>query len=335
MKKNKVLLLIMIMGVLIFASSGNAQQFSKIAQSGMKWLSIPIGARGAALGNAYTAGSADASAVFWNPAALALVENGHVFVNRTQWIADINLNAASVSYEVEGLGTFGIHFMSVDWGTFKGTEFTGDLSLYKTTGTFSPEDLAIGISYARRISDKFLVGGNIKYISEDLQGGHIGTLTNPRQYDAKLNAIAFDFGTLFYTGYKDLRFGVSIQNISAEYKYRYEAFPLPLTFKFGLAMDLAKSFFLGEESDQSVTLHVDAVHPRDFSERLHFGLEYGFQQMIFLRAGYKTNYDEEDLSLGAGIRYDISDNYELGVDYSYISFENFDAVHMFSFDFGF
>ena len=334
MKKNKMLIFVTVLAVLFSITTGNAQGIDKIAQTGMKWLSIPIGARAAALGNAYTAGTPDASSVFWNPAALALIGSGNVFINRTEWIADINVNAASVSYEVGTIGTFGIHFMSVDWGEIKGTQFVQGLELYERTGTFEPADFGIGISYARQISDKFIGGGNVKFLHEDLQGGLIGTFDNPRQYDATLNAIAFDFGTLFYTGYKDLRFGVTIQNISAEYKYRYEAFPLPLTFKFGLAMDLAKSFFLGEESDQSVTLLVDAVHPRDFSERLHFGLEYGFRDMLFLRGGYKSNYDEEDLSFGAGIRYDISD-YKLGVDYSYISFENFDPVHMFSLNLGF
>jgi hypothetical protein len=268
MKKNKLLFVLTILVILISATTGNAQGIDKIAQTGMKWLSIPIGARGAALGNAYTAGTPDAGSAFWNPAALALVEKTHVFISRTQWIADINLNAASVSYEVEGIGTFGLHFMSVDWGTFKGTQFTGDVSLFERTGNFTPKDFGIGISYARRISDKFIVGGNVRYLHEDLHGGLKGTLASPEQYDAKLNALAFDFGTLFYTGYKDLRFGVTIQNISAEYKYRFESFPLPLMFKFGLAMDLAKSFFLGEESDQSVTLLVDAVHPRDFGDVL-------------------------------------------------------------------
>ena len=334
MKKNKLLFVLAILAILISATTGNAQGIDKIAQTGMKWLSIPIGARGAALGNAYTAGTPDAAAMFWNPAGLALVEKNHVFFNRTQWIADINLNAAAVSFKLGGIGTIGISFMSVDWGTFKGTQFTGGLELFERTGEFSPEDFAVGISFSRQISDKFIVGGSVKILHEDLHGGFEGTRENYTYYDGQLNAVAFDFGTLFYTGYKDLRFGVSIQNISAEYKYRFESFPLPLSFKFGLAMDLAQSFFVGEDSEQSVTLLVDAIHPRDFSERIHIGLEYGFREMFFLRAGYKTNYDEEDLSLGAGLRYGISD-LELGVDYSYISFENFDAVHMFSFDLGF
>ena len=65
-----------------------------------------------------------------------------------------------------------------------------------------------------------------------------------------------------------------------------------------------------------------------------FGLEYDFRSLLFLRGGYKTNYDQESLTLGGGLMY-AANNLGVGIDYSYVSFENFDAVHMFSFDFKF
>lgn len=337
MKKNKILILLAVLCAMLFSSTGYAQSLDKIAQTGMKWLSIPIGAKAAALGNAYTAGTPDASSVFWNPAALAAVTGTHVFISQTSWIADINVQAASISYDLGTVGIVGIHYMGVNWGTFNGTQFanTGDPNvLYETTGTFEPTDFGVGVSYARRVSDKFMFGANVRYLYEDLVGGLQGTFGDPKSYDATISAIAFDIGTLFDTGYKGLRLGMSAQNISAEQKYKYESFPLPLTFKFGVAMDVAKAYFLDANSNQSLTLLVDAIHPRDFSERVHFGLEYGYDQMYFLRGGYKTNYDEENLSLGAGVLVEFS-GYKLVVDYSYVNFENFDAVQMFSFDVGF
>jgi hypothetical protein len=77
---------------------------------------------------------------------------------------------------------------------------------------------------------------------------------------------------------------------------------------------------------------LDAVHPRDYTERIHIGAEYSFRDMVFLRGGYKTNYDEQDFSLGGGVHYAFGE-IALGLDYSYVMFANFDAVHMFSFDF--
>jgi len=336
MKKNKLLILLAVLGTMLLSSIGYTQGLDKIGQTGMKWLSIPIGARAAALGNAYTAGAPDASSVFWNPAASALVSGTHVFLNQTNWIADINVQAAAVSYDLEDYGVVGVHYMGVNWGTFNGTEFNASdpSQLFKRTGTFEPEDFAIGINYAKKISNKFSFGANLRYLHEDLVGGSYGTFADPKSYNAVLDAVAFDVGTLFYTGYEDLRFGMSAQNISAEQKYRFEAFPLPLTFRFGLAMDIGKAYFFDENGNQSLTLLVDAIHPRDHSERIHMGMEYGFDEMIFLRGGYKTNYDEENFSLGAGVLVEIS-GYNLMVDYSFVNFDNFDPVQMFSLDIGF
>jgi opacity protein-like surface antigen len=337
MRKNKLIILIAVMAVMLISLQSYAQGVDKIAQTGMKWLDIPIGARPASLGNAYMAGAPDASSVFWNPAATALVTGTHVFLSQTQWIADINVLAASGTYEVPDIGTFGVHFMNVSWGTIRATQFNGQATLYDEMGTFEPTDFAIGITYAKQISAKFSVGSNVRYIHENLLGDFVGaegSMANPEEVRAQMDNIAIDLATLFYTGYKDLRFGVSVKNLSTEKAYRFETFPLPLTFTFGIAMDLAQAYFLEQGSPQSLTLLVDAVHPRDFSERVHVGLEYSYDKMFFLRGGYKTNQDEQGLTLGGGIDVEISD-FSLGVDYSYLDFGNFDAVHIFSFDFGF
>ncbi len=337
MRKNKLLILIAVIAVMLFSLQGYAQGVDKIAQTGMKWLDIPIGARPASLGNAYMAGSPDASSVFWNPAAVALVPGTHVFLSQTQWIADINVLAAAASYEVADIGTFGVHFMNVSWGTIRGTQFNGQSSLYDQTGNFEPQDFAVGITYAKQVSAKFSVGVNMRYIHENLLGdfvGSEGSFANPEEVRAEMDILAFDLATLFYTGYNDLRFGVSVKNLSTEKAFRFETFPLPLTFTFGIAMDVMQAYFVAPGSAQSLTLLVDAVHPRDFSERVNIGMEYGYNKMFFVRGGYKTNHDEQGLTLGGGIDVNISD-FSLGVDYSYLDFGNFDAVHIFSFDFGF
>lgn len=306
------------------------QGFKKVAQAGMSWLSIPVGARGAALGNAYVALANDASSVFWNPAGLAYTEGIRAFVTQTRWIADINVNAAVVSYNAAEYGVFGLSFLAVDWGTLNGTYRADNEQGYVDAGTFSPVDWAVGLSYARQISNSFAIGANFRYIYESLGSNLIGSFDSPTSYKAEMNILAFDFGTTYYTGYKDLRLSMTLQNFSKEGKYVVEYFSLPLTFKFGLAMDVTK--FWSENSDHTITMAVDAVHPRDYTERILVGAEYSFKDIVFLRGGYKSNYDEQDLSLGGGVHYGFGE-IELGLDYAYVMFTNFDAVHMFSFDF--
>ena len=314
-----------------------ADGISKIAQSGMKWLSIPIGARASAMGNAYTAMANDASAVFWNPAGLAKAEGGHLFLNHNQWIADIDVNAMSASWNVKSYGVFGVHFASVDWGTLHGTRRANNAQGYVDIDEdgnsldFSPDHFLVGVTYARQISERFSIGGNARFLSEDLGSTLIGSMDAGDNFAASTDLLAFDFGTIYSTGYKDLRIAMSFQNFSKEVVYREEYYSLPLTFRIGMAMGLM-DFFGGQESIHDLTMSVEAIHPRDFGERVHMGLEYGLNEMFFLRGGYKTNYDQEDFTVGGGFQYQYGAQI-LSLDYSYVTFENFDGVHMFSFDF--
>jgi Uncharacterised protein family (UPF0164) len=329
----KKYILFSIIMMLMLLLSVQAGDMIKKAQSQMQWLSIPVGPRASALGGAFTAMANDASSVFWNPAGIAFTTGGNVFLSQTKWFADISVNAAAAAYDAGNLGIFSLSFSNVDWGTFHGTRIDYDASAgYVETGDFSPTNWAIGLAYARRVSDRFAIGGNLKYLYENLGTGLTGTMGEGKIYTARMNLLALDIGTIYFTGYKDLRLAMSLQNFSQERQYREEKYPLPLTFKFGVAMDLASLWM--QESEHKLTLAVDAIHPRDYSERLCFGLEYGFKNMVFLRGGYKTNYDEQGLTLGAGLQYNI-DNLGLGIDYGYIQFKHFDAVQMFGISFKF
>ncbi|MBN2367372.1 MAG: PorV/PorQ family protein [Calditrichaeota bacterium] len=330
MNRSSKFLIFLIAGLIFFVMPAKGEELKKIAQTGMKWLSIPIGARASSLGGAFTALSNDASSIFWNPAGLALTRNGHAFLTQTQWIADINVNAGVVSYNFPDIGVIGVSFSAVDWGDFHGTRRTA--AGFEETGAFSPTNWFVGLGYARSISDRFSIGGHLKYLYEKLGTQLSGSMDNPEQYTAEMNLMAFDIGTIYYTGFRDLRFAMSLQNFSQERKYRVEHFPLPLTFKFGMAMNVTGLWI--PESDHGITFAVDALHPRDYSERLHFGLEYSFKEMVFLRGGYKTNYDVEDLTLGGGILYGVG-GMAFALDYCYQTFKYFDDVHMFSFDFQF
>ena len=332
MNKSGKLLVPLIIVMLLITMPVYAGGVKKIAQTGMKWLSIPVGARGTALGGAYTAMVNDASAVFWNPAGMALTEGRHIFLSQNKWIADITINAGALVYNAGDWGVFGASFSAVDWGTIHGTQRATTTTGFIETGDISPTDWAVGLSYARQMSSQFSFGGHIKYVHEQLGETVEGTFDAPRTFSAEMSLVAFDFGTLYYTGFKDLRFGMSLQNFSQEKSYRAESFPLPLTFKFGVAMNVFNLWL--DQPDHNFTVAIDAIHPRDYSERLHFGFEYSFKNLVFLRGGYKTNYDEEDFTFGGGLLFEIG-NLGVGFDYSYLQFKNFDAVNMFSFDFKF
>jgi hypothetical protein len=80
--------------------------------------------------------------------------------------------------------------------------------------------------------------------------------------------------------------------------------------------------------EHSLLFSIDATHPRDYPEYLMFGSEYAFLDMFFVRAGYVSNRDEEDLTYGFGIR-----QFGIGFDDAYTPFGVFDNVQRFSLSF--
>ena len=307
-------------------------QATKFAQAGMGFLKIDVAADVAALGGTHAGTTGRATAMFSNPAAMALLEGGDVTSGVTDWIADIKLYGLAAAYRIGNLGVFGISIVSMDYGTFRGTrpwQAGDDPGLrdqgYISLGDFEVEEYAIGVSYARQITSQFYVGGNIRIAHQDLGSVDIinaftGTVEST---DNSVDNIVFDFGTLYYPGYYDLRFGASVRNFSNQSDYFDQRFELPLTLDFGIAMDLLPLLTSTTGTSNSVlTLAVDWVHPRDFSERLHLGLEYGFLDTFFLRGGYKVNYDEEDFTAGLGVQYETS-GYGIRADYAYAAFGTF------------
>jgi hypothetical protein len=189
-------------------------------------------------------------------------------------------------------------------------------------------EIAIGLTYAQRVSDRFSYGVTAKYVYQDLGKSMTGQITeNVKEIDNTLGELAFDFGTLFYTGFHDLRIAMSARNFSREVGYHEEKFPLPLTFSFGMGMNVMPLFDIVE--DQSLTVALDALHPRDYPERINFGLEYWYMEQFAARLGYKFVTDEEGITAGLGFKTALSGN-EIRVDYSFNDFGLFDPVHRFS-----
>jgi len=321
--------------LLFLLSPENSYAVKKLGQTGVKWLSIPIGARAVGMGYAFTGIDGDLTSAFWNPAGLSAVEKNSIVFCNVKWIADINQAVLASAINLGKYGVLGLNFVSVDYGILHATIRSDNDKGFVEMGTFSPRGILGGVVYSRKVSTKFSFGAALKYCHEDLGSAYVGSSEDESGYhevNAVLNIPAFDFGTLFYPGYKDLRIGMSLQNFSQEKKYVDESFPLPLTFKVGIAMDLVKIF--KERSKHTATFVVDAVHPRDYPERLHIGTEYWYANLVAIRAGYKINYDEEDFTVGVGLKYRLA-GIGFKFDYAYNNFKSFDEVHYFTIGIGF
>ena len=310
----------------------------RLAQTGMKFLSVSISPRAAAMGNAITAEERRSASIFYNPAGAARMDQTvHVSLAQVDWIADHEYNAGAIAFR-PGAGQYGVvglSVRSVDYGEFLGTIRAENEQGYRNIGNYSPSGTAVGVSYSRVLTDRFSVGGNVKWVRESL-GEHamdVDEEGNLTMEETSLSAYAVDFGVIYQTGFQGLNFAVNLRNFAREQVYHQEDFELPLSFQIGLSMDMAHIAGLNTDY-HTLRVGLGAERPRDYHEQVKLGGEYVFQDFLALRAGYTYPTDEQNLSLGGGINYEIADVL-VGADYAYTAFGIFGQVHRVGVNFGF
>jgi hypothetical protein len=297
----------------------------KLGQTGLKFLDVCVGARPAAMGDAYTVISDDANAIFHNPAGIAQMKakKFDLTVSRIQWISDISYNAVGIIINGGILGNVGFSLIPApDYGDIIGTVVSDNERGYEETGFVDVSAFAMGLAYGRKFTDKFMIGGHFKYAYQHLGSNPMINPETDSMYTQvnEVSTMACDFGTIFYPGFKSFRFGMSVRNFNpGSVTYEEYGFQLPLTFKIGVGMDILDLF--GEHPGQSLLVSIDASHPRDYTERLQIGGEYSIG-ILKLRAGYKFNYAEEGLCAGVGIYVG-----NIKLDYAYSEFGSFDLVN--------
>ena len=325
---------ILVVLVWLLSMPSSAQQ--KLAQTGMKFLNVGMEARATAMGEAFTAVDGGAASLFYNPAGIARQKTMmNISLGEVKWIADIKHDYASIAFSPsEGdYGVLGIMVQSVNYGELNGTIRSDNTQGYLDLGPFTPHGTMIGLAYARALSELFALGGDIKWVRQNLGVGYTG-LNQSGAYVTQADVsslIAFDFGITYRTGFKSLEFGMVARNFSKEARFIEEGFQLPLTFQFGLSMNLLDLTSIKKE-DHQFLLTIDAEHPRDYPERVKVGGEYVFMDLLALRAGFVSHADQQKFSYGVGLSKFLG-GVGLGVDYAFTPFGIFGDVHRFTFQF--
>ncbi len=310
----------------------------KIAQTGFQFLSITSDARASGMGEAMTTIQGHSSSLFFNPAGMARSKNLlEVNFSQNTWFADIKHNTVSVSMAPSGgrYGVIGFSLQSVDYGEVQGTMVWANDQGYIDTEIFRPSAFCIGVGYARALSDRFSVGGHVKSAYQYLGKSVVPETDSTYAVEKNaLSTLAYDFGTIYETGWNEFAFGMSVRNFSQEIKYQSEGFQLPLTFQIGASLNLLDfsqlSFLsLPGTKDPRLLLSVDAIHPRSYSERLNVGLEYNLFDLLYLRYGRLIGYDERDDTFGIGLSKAVGSRF-ISVDYAYTRFGVFGFVQKLS-----
>lgn len=343
MKRKHLLIIILIGGMAITSHTNIFGDMKKTGTTVAQFLKIQVGARAIAMGGAFVALANDATSIYWNPAGLARVgPHGSVTFAYNDWLADTKLNFAAAAIRAGSAGTFGLSFTSLSMPDMK----VRDEFYPEGTGEyFSAGDLAMGVSYAKQITDRFSIGVTGKYIRQQI-------------WHTTASAIAFDLGILFRTDFDWLTLGMSVSNFGPKMQFagkdvfvNYDFDPnqwgdsenifanlqtdewnLPLLFRFGLAMEILK------QDMSQLTAAIEARHPNDNTESLSMGFEYGFMRRFFLRGGYQAMFEadsEQGVTFGVGILYYLSHNMPLHFDYAYADWGRLSNTHRLSVELSF
>lgn len=341
----------------------DAQQRSELEQENNirygaaagEFLLLPVGGRATALGSAYTALGTDISALYWNPAGVALMPTASAMVSHLEYVAE-------TTYSWFGAGTplgNGERVVGLQVGVF-GFDDQPEYTVEQPDGTgrtYSVSNSIVGLTYAQQFNDRFSFGITGKYVSEDLAGVRASTL-------------AADIGTNYHTelGGQLIRGSFVISNLGGGLEHegskleqdvprndpdlppgtqpislRTAEWNLPVTFKVGLAYDVLSS----ESSRLTAVGEFSQPTGNDVSGAL--GAEYAMQRLgdspfsVALRGGFAyepSNVDldgssmngmqGDGLSLGGGIGYHFSADRAALVDYAYRDLGLLGGRHLFS-----
>ena len=288
--------IIILCAAVAMVCASSALAAGKEGTSGAQFLKVGVGARAAAMGDAYDPIVSGPDAIFWNAAGLVGVENQGFTVSDNEWISDFRMVSGAYARRF-GFGTIGFMGTSMMYGDFEETTVDQPNG---TGNTFSAMDMAVGVALGRRLTDRFSVGGTAKYVRCAFSGVEgVDPATG----------VAFDVGTQYMTGFRTLRMSIALQNLGPELQYggsyeelqrdrqqsieeQFEGFSLPVVVRLGVAYDPL----------QNLTLVVNASHPNDSVERLDFGGEWWPLEMVAVRGGYKFNYNEASYTGGMGLK---------------------------------
>jgi len=202
-----------------------------------------------------------------------------------------------------------------------------------TGAYFRYSDLAIGVTYARQMTEQFSFGTTIRFVQENLAAVTIQTLL-------------FDLGTVYRTGLGSTRLGVVVSNFGPDVApsgmatlldgttvTSFQPFSPPTVFKFGIAFEPF------QDENHRLTTSVQLNHPNDNAENVRLGAEYAWNDWLILRIGLKRTIGEpllgidaksaDDYSAGLGVRAPL-DLTTVAFDYAYTNFNLLGAVHRFS-----
>lgn len=266
---------------------------------GAEFLRMGAGARGMSMGEGFSSLVDDATALYWNPAALAMLENRSATLMHAKIIEDSFYDFGAYGQKLGAAGGIGVGIQYYSAGSVANLDTTG-----AKTGTTDPNDVAVLVGYGHKVGE-FQVGLTGKFVQSNLV--------------ETANTFAGDAGILTPWYFNErVRLAATIVNVGGPLTYEKESTDLPLAIRAGAGVRVMKNWLAG----------LDVVAPKGEDTHVGVGTEYkipvGETMGLALRVGYNTQKrgGSDGISGGVGFRFE-----GLDVDYALVTQGDFDASH--------
>ena len=330
--KSNVLVCALLTGILFSQGGDIPEVVTKVATAAGNWLKIETSARAIGMGGAYVAAGEGINGIPYNPASIAYIKNSEGYYSRSNYLAGITHNVMSYGVRFGSSDYFGVHLFYLDSGLMPVTnEWYPD----GTGEEFNVLSMAFRMTYGRRMTDRLKLGFSLNYIRDQI-------------YTTSMQTLAFDVGSNFDTGIYGFKLGMSVTNFGPEVRYHGEGldvsvpgelnadstlqkvtkpFPLPLTFRLGVKNDIMgpNGTFIKNQAHR-LTVSMDGVNPSDYTVYGSVGVEYGWLDFAFIRAGTHLGHDTAGLSAGGGIKLKAR-GMGVSVDYAYVDYGLLKLTH--------
>tara|TARA_S200000501_G_scaffold378567_1_gene441901 strand:- start:1136 stop:2185 length:1050 start_codon:yes stop_codon:yes gene_type:complete len=326
------------LAVNINVSYSQSEGEERVGQAGAYELLINPWARSSGLASANTASIRGVESVFLNVAGLTGTNSTEVMFSHASWFADISISSFAVGQKVGDTGVMGISFMSLDFGEIvRTTEQNPNGGL----GTFSPQFMNVGLSFAKKFTNRISGGVTLRLISESAA-------------EIAANGFSFDTGIHYETGSRNqAKFGIALKNVGtgmafngdgddvtlmgesyeSTFEIRSENFELPALLHIGGSYD-----FLFNDI-HTVMLCLNFTSNSFSKDQFLLGTEYSYKDYLALRFGYTFEdgiFDDFNqgrttaftgLSSGFSFEIPISGETSFSLDYSFRAANPLSSVH--------